>query len=140
MRRHRFEAGRFVLQFEGGGRRLTLYRWAPAEVLLRDRTLADFAKTAAGGTEWVFRSSKVHGHPAIDGDHPMPAGLPERLRTRLGIAWFRRLRLWRVSEYNRILGIQLEGRRPIEDFEIQAVSDGYGMADESPFGIDVEPT
>ncbi len=139
MKRHRFEAGRFVLQFEGGGRRLTLYRWAPAEVLLQDRTLADFAKTSAGETEWVFRSSKVHGHPAVDGDHPMPIGLLGRLRTGLGIAGFRRLRLWRVSESNRILGIQLEGRRPIEEAEIQAVSDGYGMADKRPFGIDLEP-
>ncbi len=132
LERCRFEAGRFVLEFNGPVGRLTLYRWAPAEVLLQNRNLADFAQTVAGGKGLSFRSFTVHGHPAVDGGDPLPVGPGGRLRARLGLGRFRRLRLWRVAGRNRILGVRLEGRRPIEDPEMQVVSDAYGMADERP--------
>jgi len=131
--RCRFEAGRFVLEFKGPGRRLTLYRWAPADVLLQNQGLAEFAQTAAGGNGLVFRSSTVDGHPAVDGTDPMPAGCAGRWRARLGLARFRRLRLWRMAGRNRILGVRLESLRPIEDPEMQVVSDTYGMADKGPY-------
>lgn len=131
--RCRFEAGRFVLEFKGPGRRLTLYRWAPADVLLQNRSLAEFAQTAAGGNGLVFRSSTVAGHPAVDGTDPMPAGCAGRWRVRLGLARFRRLRLWRMAGRNRILGVWLESLRPIQDPEMQVVSDTYGMADKGPY-------
>lgn len=130
--RCRFEAGRFVLEFKGPGHRLTLYRWAPAEMLLQDRGLAEFAQSAAGGNGLVFRPSTVAGHPATEGTDPMPAGCGERLRARLGWIRFRRLRLWQVTGRNRILGVRLESRRPIEDPDMQAVSNAYGMADKGP--------
>ncbi len=137
--RCRFEAGRFVLEFKGPGRRLTLYRWAPAEVLLQNRSLAEFAQAAAGGNRLVFRPFTVGGHPATEGADPMPAGCGGRLRVRLGGFRFRRLRLWRVTTRNRILGVRLESRRPIEDPDMQALSDAYGMADQGPYdtaGVD----
>lgn len=137
--RHRFDAGRFVLNFNGRGRRLALYRWAPAEALLQNRHLADFAQTLAGGRDLAFRSTTIRGVPAVDGGDPRPAGPGGRLRVRLGMGWFRRLCLWHVAERNRILGIRLEGRRPIEALEMQAVSDGYGMADERPLGTAADP-
>jgi hypothetical protein len=137
--RHRFETGRFVLEFNGRGRRLTLYRWAPAEVLLHHRSLSDFALMVAGGKGLSFRSSTTRGHPGVDGADLLPAGTGGRLRMRLGMAWFRRLRLWRDTAHNRILGVRLEGRRPIEDAEMLAVSDGYGMADERPLGTAADP-
>jgi hypothetical protein len=59
----------------------------------------------------------------------MPAGCIERLRVRLGRIRFRRLRVWQVTGRNRILGVRLESRRPVEDPDMQAVSDAYGMAD-----------
>lgn len=137
--RHQFQTGRFVLEFNGRGRRLTLYRWAPAEVLLQNRNLADFAQAVAGGQSLSFRPSTTRGHPAVDGGDALPVGPGGRLQARLGMARFRRLRLWHVAGLNRILGVRLEARRPIEDPEIQAVSDGYGMADERPLGTSAEP-
>lgn len=131
--RCRFESGRFVLEFKGPGRRLTLYRWAPAEVLLQNRDLAEFAQAAACGNGLVFRPSTVHGHPAVEGGDPPPAGPGRRLQVRLGVVRFRRLRLWRVAERNRILGVRLESRRPILDPDMQVVSDAYGLADKEPF-------
>jgi len=137
--RHRFEAGRFLLQFDWRGRRLTLYRWAPAEALLQNRSLADFAETVAGGTKLPFRPLAVCDHPAVEARDPSPAGAVGRLRMRLGMSWFRRLRLWRVAERNRILGVRLEGRRPIEESEMHAVIDGYGLADERPLRTEADP-
>lgn len=138
--RCRFEAGRFVLEFNGPGQRLILYRWAPAEVLLQDRDLTDFARTDAGGHGMVFRAPAADGHPVVDGADPMPVGGGGRWRARLGWGHFRRLRLWTVAGRNRILGVRLESRRPIEDPEMQALSDAYGMADERPCGTaDADP-
>jgi hypothetical protein len=47
--------------------------------------------------------------------------------------------MWRVTERNRILGVRLEGRRPVADPEMRLVCDGYGMADEKPPGSDADP-
>jgi hypothetical protein len=139
LERCRFEAGRFVLDFRGHHRRLTLYRWAPAEVLLENRTLADFAQTIAGEMKVGFQPLTVAGHPAIEGRDPLPAGMGGRIGMRLGMSWFRRLRVWRVAERNRILGVRLEGRRPIDDSEMQRVSGGYGLAEEKALGGDADP-
>jgi hypothetical protein len=137
--RQRFEAGRFVLEFKGGGRRLALYRWAPAEVLLRNRSLADFAETITGETKLPFRFLTIAGHPAVEGSDPLPLGRGGRLRMRLGMSWFRRMRLWRVAERNRILGVRLEGRRPIDDADMDDVSSGYGLAGEKALDTDADP-
>jgi hypothetical protein len=139
LERHRFEAGRFVVAFKGRGRRLTLYRWAPAEVLLQNRSLADFAGTIAGEANLVFRPVTGAAHPAVEGGDPPPSGPGGMWRARLGMAWFRRLRLWHVPARNRIMGIRLEGRRPIDGHEMQTVSEGYGMAGERPFDLDADP-
>jgi hypothetical protein len=58
---------------------------------------------------------------------------------RLGMSWFRRMRLWRVAERNRILGVRLEGRRPIDDADMDDVSSGYGLAGEKALGTDADP-
>ena len=137
--RQRFEAGRFVVEFRGPGRRLTLYRWAPADALLQNRSLADFGGTVAGETSLTFRALAGAGHPAVEGCDPPPAGPAGRLRMRLGLAWFCRLRLWHVAARNRIAGVRLEGRRPIDGLEMQTVSEGYGMAGERPFDLDAKP-
>jgi hypothetical protein len=138
LERQRFEAGRFVVGFKGPARRLTLYRWAPADMLLQGRGLADFARAAAGdaATPLTFRPSANGAHDAVEAADPPPAGPAGRLRLRLGMAWFRRLHLWHVVARNRILGVRLEGRRPIDASEMQTVSAGYGMADEEPFELE----
>jgi hypothetical protein len=138
LERHRFEAGRFVVGFKGPGRRLTIYRWAPADMLLQGLSLADFARAAAGdaAAPLTFRPTANGAHAAVEAADPPPAGPVGRLRLRLGMAWFRRLHLWHVAARNRILGVRLEGRRPIDGSEMQTVSAGYGMADEEPFELE----
>lgn len=127
LERHRFEAGRFMLEFSSRPWRLILYRWAPAEVLLQKRSLADFAQMIDGSKGLAFNFLTFAGHAGIEGRDPAPAGWAARLKTRLGMTSFRRLRLWHIAERNRILGVRLEGRRPIGDSEMCELSDAYGM-------------
>jgi hypothetical protein len=139
LERHRFEPGRFALEFKGRRCRLALYRWAPAGVLLQNRRLSAFAETNTGGAGLEFRPLTIAGHPGVEGRDPAPAGFVARWRTRLGIPAFRRLRLWHVADRNRILGVRLEGRRPIDDPEMFAVSDGYGMDGEQACAAHADP-
>ena len=139
LERHRFETGRFVLEFKGRRCRLTLFRWAPAEVLLQKQRLSEFAETFAGGAGLEFRLLTIAGHPGVEGRDPAPTGWMACLNTRLGLSSFRRLRLWHVAGRNRILGVRLEGRRPIDDPEMCTVSDGYGMDHEKAFPTAAEP-
>jgi hypothetical protein len=48
------------------------------------------------------------------------------------------MRVWQVAARNRIVGVRLEGRRPIDGPEMQAVCESYGMAGERPFDLDAE--
>jgi hypothetical protein len=130
LERHRLEAGRFVLEFKGRRCRLTLFRWAPAEVLLQKQRLSEFAETFAGGAGLEFRLLTIAGDPGVDGRDAAPTGFLACWKTWLGLSSFRRLRLWHVAGRNRILGVRVEGRRPIDDLEMCALSDGYGMDDE----------
>ncbi len=131
LERHRFEAGRFILSFKGRRCRLALYRWAPAAVLLQNRSLADFAGTIYGGKEAEVRSLTIAGYPGVEVCDPSPVGWPARVKTGLGMAWFRRLRVWQVDGRNRILGAGMEARRPIEAREMDGLSESYGMDDET---------
>lgn len=128
---HRFEAGRFELEFRGRRSRLTLYRWAPAAVLLHGRELGAFAKAAAGGGGIDFRPLAVAGHAGVEGFDPRPSGLAGCFQAGLRMASFRGIRVWHVERRNRILGIRLEARHPIGAGELQVVCDGYGMDDEA---------
>ena len=129
--RHCFEAGRFVLEFRARRCRLTLYRWAPAAVLLKDRDLKAFAEAAAGGMGIEFRPLDVAGYAGVEGVDPWPTGTAGRFRAMMRMAWFRGVRVWHVERRNRILGIRLEARQPIGSDELRAVCNGYGMDDEA---------
>jgi hypothetical protein len=138
--RHRFEAGRFVLEFRDRRCRLTLYRWAPAGVLLKGKDLGAFAQAAAAGAGLEFRPAAVAGHAGVEGFDPRPGGAPGRFKAWLKMASFRAVRVWHVERRNRILGMRLEARRPIAASELRALCDGYGMDDEAENEAACEPT
>lgn len=131
LKHYRFEAGRFTLGFSHRRRTLVLYRWAPAELLLKDRTLSALAETVSAGAGAMSRPLAVAGHPGIESHDPQPLGIGQRLKAYAGIARFRRARLWHLKERNRILGVVVEDRLPLAPELLDAVCDGYGMADEN---------
>jgi hypothetical protein len=132
LKRYRFEAGRFVMEFSDRRRTLIVYRWAPARVLLKDRSLAMLAETVSAGAGEKSWPLTVAGHSGIEYHDPWPAGIGRRLKAYAGIARFRRVRLWHLKDRNRIFGALMESRFPIDAALLDAVCDGYGMADENP--------
>lgn len=136
---HRFEAGRFVLEFRGRRRRLTLYRWAPASVLLEDRVLKDFAAASADGAGIDFRPLAVAGRAGFEGVDTRPAGLAGRLAAVLRRPWLRGVRVWCVESRNRILGVRLEARQPVTASELSGLCSAYGMDDETENQADLDP-
>jgi hypothetical protein len=128
--RHRFEAGRFFLEFRDRRRSISLFRWAPAAVLLRDRDLSRFAETVAGFDGMEFRATAVAGAQAVEG-HERTAGVARRLAAALGLRPVRMARIWHVPARNRILGIVVEGRFAIDPALMETVRGGYGLAEEN---------
>jgi len=137
---HRFEAGLFILEFRGQSRRLTLYRWAPAGMLLKDQTLEGFAAVSAGGAGMDFRLLGGAGRVGAEGVDPRPAGLADRLKALLRRPRFRGVRVWRVDRRNRILGVRLEGGpQPVTAAELSELCSAYGMDDETESQAGVDP-
>jgi len=128
--RHRFEVGRFFLEFRAQRRTISLFRWAPAAVLLGDRDLSSFAETAAGLDGMEFRATAVAGAPAVEG-RERGAGVARRLAVSLGLRPVRTARIWQVPDRNRILGIVVEGRFAIDPAVMETVRGGYGLAEEN---------
>jgi len=125
--RHRFEPGRFTLAFAAHRCRVELARWAPAAVLLNNRGLEGFARSAA---EWgAVRFAAVAGaDPAVvEGQSAAPAGLIERLAAHAGRRTVCRARLWHVAARNRILGIRMQDRGRIDDALWEKVVKAYGL-------------
>jgi hypothetical protein len=128
--RHRFEAGRFFLEFRDRRRTIGLFRWAPAAVLLRDRDLSRFAETVAGLDGMEFRATAVEGQPAVEG-RERTGGCARRLAASLGLRPVRTARIWHAPARNRILGIVVEGRFAIDPAVMETVRSGYGLAEEN---------
>jgi hypothetical protein len=127
---HRFEAGLFMLEFRGRRHGLTLYRWAPAGVLLKDQAIDAFAAASAGGAGLDFRPLAGAGRVGVEGVDPPPVGPAGRLKAVLRRNRFRRVRVWCVDRRNRILGVRLEAPQPVTAADLSELCRAYGMDDE----------
>ena len=124
--KYRFDAGAFVLQFDTGGQQVTLYRWGPAAVLLRNRSLDAFAGTVIRLPPVDSESFSISGSNglqwrSIPAKSP-PAGWLNRILPGHRFHW---VRIWHVAVKNRILGIKLEGKKPIASNLIDSLSSSY---------------
>lgn len=99
-----FSAGTFRIDFKAKGRQLALYRFAPANVILKTKDLNTLAakllpaaiavNVAPQAGEWLWQDGAA----------------VNRLRRALGMAPLaQRLRLWHLADANRILGVWLKG-------------------------------
>ena len=124
--RHSFEAGKFELAFASGGQRISLHRWGPASILLRDRDLIHFAKTMLPLSQGEPYPVTVAGSKAVEWSvkpSPTPWGLWWGLiKARPSSQW---LRLWHVEEKNRILGVGAEGKRTMDARFLDRICAGY---------------
>ena len=124
--RYRLDAGAFRLEFGDRGQKATLYRWAPADVLLRGRSLADFAGSAMPLPPVAAEGVTMDGGSgcqwqAFAVDRPVVRWM-RRFSPSHAFVW---CRLWRIIEKNRILGIRLEGKTPLEPALMENLCTGY---------------
>jgi hypothetical protein len=102
-----------VLAFSDKKHRIQLLRWAPASILLRQRTLSQFAGEWAGDPEKGFIETTVNGCPGVEWKTPASANFNRRrfrLRSR---PLFQLMRLWHLERHNRILGVAIDGSAAI---------------------------
>jgi len=113
--RHCFEAGEFELVFDAGNQKITLYRWAPASVLLSGRDMVQFARTRVGLPLEEPLYKQLDGIKVAEWE----TSRFDSTRARL---WHLitakpsciRFRLWHLEDKNRIMGVRVEGQKPID--------------------------
>jgi hypothetical protein len=126
LKRYRFEAGRYELDFARGSEHIILQRWAPASVLLRKQDLVQFAKTVA---DFDNKSEPVSGR--MDGCDTVewsvsPAAAWQRWLSRFkGKASYYWLGLWHLEAKNRIMGVRAQGKKPIDTELVDAIFAHY---------------
>ncbi|GAB4340387.1 MAG: hypothetical protein Kow0089_13990 [Desulfobulbaceae bacterium] len=111
LRSHVFQPGRFELRFELEGATITLYRFKPASVLLRDRPLADFGRE-------IFSSALALG-PIREEQHrarwqTTATGAQKilaRIRRRPSWHW---LEIRHDPAGNAILGVRVDARKAMD--------------------------
>ena len=125
LKRHRFEAGKYELDFSDGRQHICLHRWALASVLLAEQDLVQLAKTVAD----LNRPDPVAG--SIDGcDMAEWSSAPKtdwqrwlgRFKRKSSYYW---LGLWHLEEKNRILGVRAEGKKPLDTELLDRICSHY---------------
>lgn len=115
-----FLTGRYTITFDLANQNLSLLRFKPAAELLRNQTLTEFGATLAG---CMIPEQKKN--PLLANWYKS-AGQAERFLARL-----RRqhtdscMRLWHLPEKNVLLGLKMEGKRPIDPELFEKLCTGY---------------
>jgi hypothetical protein len=126
LKRFRFEAGAYELFFTKRQLQLTLLRWGPAAVLLKDGGLEGFEQRCLGLSTNRSVRVKKRSPLTLELEDGFPSGLFPRLYRRLQRhPLYRCLRLWQEVDKNRILGVRLEGRQPIEAGVLDGICKTY---------------
>jgi hypothetical protein len=125
---YRFDAGFYELEFSNKKLKITLGRWGPASVLLRNRDLEEFAtmmirhptpkqvpamKIGPDSVEWVVSRPET-----------WPARIRNMGRNKASCAY---QRVWHLKEKNRILGVRVEGKKSVDAAFFYRICDDYGV-------------
>ena len=114
LKSYRFDAGDFELAFSNGKQQMTLHRWSPASVLLKDHNLKEIASARFGFSGRHSPTIELTETAIAEGSYA-PSSIWSLWISRLQRkAPYRCLRLWHEEEKNRILCVQMEGKQPID--------------------------
>jgi hypothetical protein len=125
---YQFDAGCFKLVFDTGFIRATFHRWGLASVLLRDKNLQSFARQMCQMPASEPDSIPIHNN-AYTGVH-WRVSPPNNLWVQLANLIkrsrpYRSTLFWQVPEKNRILGIDLAGKGPMDESLMNTLCAGY---------------
>lgn len=122
---HRFRAGHFELGFAAGKHRVILNRWGPASILLADKNLVQFTREAVSNMPAIPPPVQTGTGAAIEWRVPPAAGIGSRWFNRIKKPCLQQLRVWRLDDKNRILGVRAEGRRPLDSGSFENICAGF---------------
>jgi len=113
--RYRFEPGVYELVFTRRGYEITLYRWGPASILLRKQDLLHNASKMFGIPRTDLTKKKVDGRNVVDSNIYLCSDgwsyITKLLKPKCA---YGRSRLWHLEDKNRLLGVKMDGRQPID--------------------------
>ncbi len=125
LKRHRFEAGKFELDFAEGSQHICLHRWSMASVLLAEQDLVALAKTVAGLNRPEPVAGRIDGHDMAEWSSAPTNDWQRRLgrfKHKPSYYW---LGLWHLEERNRILGVRAEGKKPLDTNLLDRICSHY---------------
>jgi hypothetical protein len=122
----RFEAGLYDLAFSGRKSMLTLQRWSPADALLGADGLAGFERNFLAYSTKRSMIYRIESSDTVELEDSSHKNILQHLQKRLRRQpLYSRARLWHESGRNRILGVRLEGRKPIDWQQLQSICLNY---------------
>jgi hypothetical protein len=114
LKHHRFEAGRYEIDFANGDQHMILYRWAPASVLLSKQNLLQFARSVFNFMKTEPVAGEMDGCDTVEWSATPSSDWGRwlsRLKRKASYHW---LGLWHLESKNRILGVRAEGKKPFD--------------------------
>jgi hypothetical protein len=122
---HRFEAGRYELDFAGRGQHIILYRWAPASILLSKQDLVQFARSIANFSKTEPVVGKMNGCDTVEWSASPASDWGRWLSRFSGKASYYWMGIWHLEAKNRILGIRAEGKKPLDTELLDSICSHY---------------
>lgn len=122
---HRFEAGRYQLDFEHRGQHVILYRWAPASVLLSKQDLVQFTRSVADFSKTEPVAGKMNGCDTVEWSVTPASDWGRWMSRFLGKASYYWLGIWHLEDKNRILGVRAEGKKPLDTELLDRICSRY---------------
>ena len=111
---YQFKPGNYKLAFIDGFQTVKLFRWAPASAFLSQTDLSQFAANALEFNRENMATTSFLEHPAVEWRSNIISGRHNWLYRFKQKPVFHWLRVWHVAEKNRILGICLDSKKPID--------------------------
>jgi len=123
---HRFEPGEFELNFKAKGRKLSLYRWSPASIILNNISLLDFAEKKFSASKKTPASSDPENPDIVKWENSFSKNkILNRCRGLMGLPVISEFCLWHVPDKNRILGVVMDSTDINIKEDFRKICSGY---------------
>jgi len=111
---YQFKPGNYQLAFSDKFQSLKLFRWAPASAFIAQSDLSQFAANTLDLSQASLVTNLTLDHPAVEWQVNNTPGWHHWLFPFKRKPAFHWIRVWHIPDKNRILGIRLDSRKPID--------------------------
>lgn len=130
--RYRFQPGHYQLELQWGQEHITLSRWGPADVLLKNGDLLNWFSKSYGEIDRsnvpLLTKFRYNGNLAIRGQSQRLDTTATRIwakvARKLPHVW---IRVWHLSSDNQILGVVARGPKGLDESMLEEICTSYEM-------------